>query len=227
MVFPAIALVGSAAANVATSAYHAVQMNKMQQGFQKKLDNDAARIEYIKLIVDRYKSVGSRIAKTTGHKAGTQAFDLLLKKALINDMNYRAYCEADIYMPMGPNDTPGRPRNVWATISRSGYVKPPTVLPPDVGPIWSTGCKNANDEFRIVQAEAYKGERRFDFLKTVKLDIGATDLLLRFGTGLFLVVVAIVMIKIQRAVIKEQQPFVVAKKKSKAKKKAKAEPPKP
>lgn len=214
MVFPAIALVGSAVVNVAVSAHHAVQMNKLQRGFQKKLDNDAARIEYIKLMIARFKSVGIRLARTTRHAPRTKEFDLLLKKAMINDMFIRGYCEADIYHP-----GVGQPRNVWASIDRSGYIKHGRGLPRDVGPIWSEGCKSGHDEFSIAAATKIKGKRRYERLKTHKIDIGTMNLLLKFGTGFFMMIVGILMIRVQRAVIKEQQPFVVAKKKAAAKKK--------
>lgn len=216
MILP-IALVGAAAANVGVNAYHAVKLNKMQQGFQKKLDSDANNIEYIRLLVSRLKSLGNRIAKTTPHRPGTKEFEALLKKVLINDMLYKSYCNADIYFPMGPNDVPGRPRDVWASINSTGYVKKPTIVPPDVGPIWAAGCKNAHDEFRITNVKQYKGERRFDFLKTHKIDVGTLNLLLKFGAGIFLLVVAILMIKLQSAVIEEQKPFIKARKKTTSK----------
>jgi len=220
MVLPAVALIGSAVTNVALTAGHAVKMNKMQQGFQKKLDNDAARMDYIRLMVARFKSLGTRLARTTRHRPGTPEFNLLLKKALINDMFYRSYCNADIYWPMGKEDAFGKPRKVWGSINRSGFVKKPTQLPRDVGPIWASGCKNGHDEFSIAYANKFKGDRRFQHLKTHKIDVGTMNLLLRVGSGLFLMIVAILMIKIQRAVIREQTPFVAAKKKSKARKKA-------
>jgi len=222
MVIPAIALVGSAVANVAVSAHHAVQMNKLQQGFQRKLDSDAARMEYIRFMVARFKSLGTRLARTTRHRPGTKEFNLLLKKAMINDMFYRGYCEADIYVPMGGKDSPGRPRSVWASITRSGFIKHGRGLPRDVGPIWSVGCKNSHDEFSIAAITKFKGKRRFQRFKTHKIDVGTLDLLLRFGTGFFIMIVGILMIKVQRAVIKEQKPFITAKKKAAAKKKVAA-----
>lgn len=225
MVYPLL-VVGAAVGNVAVSAHHAVAMNKLQQRFQRKLDNDAANMEYIKLLVARFKSMGTRLARTTRHQPGTKEFNLLLKKAMINDMFYRGYCEADIYVPMESKDSPGKPRNVWASITRSGYVKPPKKgLPPDVGPIWASGCKTGLDEFSIAAITKLKGKRRYEHLKTSKIDIGTMNLLLRFGTGFFIMIVGILMIRVQRAVIKEQKPFVKAKKKAKvtAKKKAAAE----
>jgi len=195
-----IAIVGTAVAQVGIDAYHAVKTSKLQRGFQKKLDTDAARVDYIKSIVLRFKSLGLRLATGGRYRPGTKEFETILAKALTKDMNYKGLCNANIYVP-GTKV----PRDVWASISRGGYIKPPTTLPPDVGPIWAGGCKNAQDEFRMIFIKKFKGTRKFEHFKVHKEDIGTINLFMKFGMALIILVVLLMMLKIQRAVIKEQQ----------------------
>jgi hypothetical protein len=213
-------MVVTAAANVAVSAHHAVKVGEMQKRFGKKLDSDEAKKQYIKFIIERFQSLGTRLAKGGRYRPGTDAFELILKKALLDDMNYHGYCKTDIFVPHTPGDKPKATRTVYASIDRIGHVSRGKV-PPDVGPIWATGCKNADDFFRMAYIEGIKGKRKHRFFKFFKEDIGTMDLFLRFGTGLLLAIVMLAMIKIQRAVVAEQVPLPRKKRKKRKKKKKK------
>jgi len=202
IVYP-VAVVGTAVANVAINADHIIKVGKIQSKQQQVLDTDAAKMDYIKTVILRVRSLGPRLARGGKYRPGTKAFEVILAKALKNDMSYKGYCNADIYVPFGPNDTPGNPRGVWASITRGGQVKSGSV-PRDVGPIWATGCKNAEDDARMAWIKKFKGERKFSFLRAHKEDIGTMNLALRFGTGLFMAAALLLLIKVQRAVVKEQ-----------------------
>jgi len=197
--------VGTAAANIGVAAHHAQQVKKLQKQFQRRLDSDQQKIEFIKNIVLRYRSLGERLVQTKDLQPGTKAFEAALKQALVNEMVYNGYCNADIYVPMGPEDKPGRPRPLFGKFTRSGYVKSDiSKMPPDVGLHWASGCKGAQEDFSRQWADKYRGTRQFERLKTHKEDIGITDLFIRYGTGLFLAAAILLALKVQRKVIKSQ-----------------------
>jgi len=131
-------------------------------------------------------------------------------------MVYKGYCNADIFVPMKEYDLPNQPRSIFASISSSGHVNYGAV-PPDVGPVWASKCKTSDDEFRISALKKFKGEKKFAFLKAFKTDIGVKDLALRFGLGLALVAVMLLLVKMQKALIAEQGILLGKKKKKKRK----------
>lgn len=197
--------VATAAANVGVNAYHAAKTDKIVQAFENKLRDDEAAMAYIRNLVLRFEGLGTRLARTSGIRAGTPEFENLLRKSMINDMQYHGNCNADIFVPPTARDRPGVPRALWGKINRSGFLEQPSVIPPDVGPIWATGCKNAQDQFRIAQAQQIKGKSRFEYLLGSKAGIGQWDIIARIGSGLFLLIFAILMLKYQGAVIHEQK----------------------
>lgn len=212
----AIALVGVAAANAGINAAHAAKVSKIQKKQEGKLDADELAMTYIRNLVHRIETLGTRLARTSGRRPGTPEFEELLKEALASDMNYQGNCNADIYIPPTSTSKAGEPRSIWGKINRTGFLEQPSVLPPDVGPLWATGCKNAQDKFRIASIEAFKGSQKFKHIKTTKSDIGAVGLFVTFGAGLFLLVVFLLSIKMQTAVIKEQRRADRAARKAKA-----------
>lgn len=212
---PNVAIVGTAVANVAVTAYHAAKVSALQQGFQAKLESDEEKKNYIKYLVVRIQSVAQRLGQNGVYRPGTEAFEGAIKIAMARDMNYKGNCNADIYYPLTKDDVPGKPRKIWATIDRTGYVKPGSPVPPDVGPIWATGCKNADDQARMAYIDRLKGERKHSHFKIFKEDIGSLNLLLRAGTGIFMVIIMIIIIKVQRAVVAEQAPPKRKRKKKK------------
>jgi len=211
-------MIATSVGKVAVTAHHAVKVGKMQKKFGKKLDSDERKKEYINFIIERFQSIGTRIAKGGKYRPGTKAFELVLKKALLDDMNYKGYCNTDIFVPHAEGDVPKATRQIYASIDRTGHVSRGQV-PPDVGPVWATGCKNADDFFRMAYIDRFKGERKHGFFKLFKEDIGTMDLFLRFGVGLLMAIVMVAMIKVQRAVVIEQAPP-----KRKKKKKSKTPP---
>jgi len=199
-----IVAVGTAAANAAVNVDHALKVSKLQRKFQAHLEKDEINIDYIRNMVLRFQSLGTRLARTSRIQPGTKGFEAYLKKVLINDMIYKGFCNADIYGPMRPTDQPGKPRQIIGKFTRAGHVES-SILPRDTGPVWATGCKNAQDNFRLAFIDAFKGTRQFKRIKAHKEDIGVSGLFLRFGTGLFMAVVLLLAIKMQRAVIKKQK----------------------
>jgi hypothetical protein len=201
----AAAMVGVAAANAAVNVHNVVQVDKIQKQQQSKLEADEMAMTYAKNLVYRLETLGTRLAKTSGIAPGTPEFESLLKKALAPDMVYQGNCNVDIFVtPTGTSKT-GEPRAIWGSVNRTGFLSQPTTLPPDVGPLWATGCKNAQDKFRIARIEAIKGSKQFEHIKLVKSDTGAVSLFIAFGAGLLLVVAFLLSIKMQSAVIKEQR----------------------
>jgi hypothetical protein len=211
-----IALVGVAAANAGINAAHAAKVSKIQKRQGSKLDADELAMTYVRNLVHRIETLGTRLARTSGRRPGTAEFEELLKEALSSDMNYQGNCNADIYVPPTSTSKVGEPRTIWGKINRTGFLEQPSRLPPDVGPIWATGCKNAQDKFRIASIEAFKGTQKFKHIKTTKSDIGTVGLFVTFGAGLFLLIVFIMSIKMQTAVIKEQRRADRAARKAKA-----------
>jgi hypothetical protein len=214
-----VTVVGTAIANVGVNAHHAVKVSKMQQKFSKRLESDQEKMAYLKLVILRVQSIAERLAKGGKYRPGTPEFEKILGVALKNDMAYKGLCNADIYYPLG-NDPKGSPRAIWASISRGGYVTPGTPVPPDVGPIWATGCKNADDRARMAYVQRFKGRRKHKHFRTHKEDIGTMDLFLRAGTGILMVAMLFLVTRIQKAVISEQAP---PKRKRRKKKKKPAE----
>ena len=113
-------VIATAVGKVAITAHHAAASAKLQKGFQKQLDSDEVKKEYINYIVDRFQSIGTRLAKGGQYRPGTKAFELVLKKALLDDMNYKGFCETDIFVPHAEGDAPGATRKVFASIDRTG-----------------------------------------------------------------------------------------------------------
>ncbi|RJR10585.1 hypothetical protein C4588_03020 [Candidatus Parcubacteria bacterium] len=200
-----IALVGVAAANAGVNAYHAVQVSKIQQQQQKKLENDEIAMTYIRNLIYRLETQAIRLARTSTIRPGTPEFEALLQKALKSDMLYKGNCNASIYVPPTTSSKAGDPRSIWGKISRSGFLEQPSTLPPDVGPIWATGCKNALEKAKIAYVDAYKEGKQFEYIKTSKSDIGTLQIFAAFGGGLLLLVVLLTSMKLQTAVIKEQR----------------------
>lgn len=201
----AIALVGTAAANAGVNAYHAAKVGKIQRQQERKLEDDEIAMTYIRNLVYRLETLGTRLSRTSGIRPGTPEFEALLKEAMSSDMDYQGLCNASIYIPPNATSKRGEPRTVWGKINRTGFLEQPSALAPDVGPIWATGCKNAQDKFRIAFLENFKGGQKFRHIKTTKSDIGTMEIFIKFGTGLFLLIVLLMSMKMQSAVIREQR----------------------
>ena len=201
----AIAMVGTAAANAGVNAYHAAKVSKIQKQQEKKLEFDEIQMAYVRNLVYRLEALGTRLARTSGVRPGTPEFEELLKEALKSDMEYKGNCNADIFVPPTATSKAGEPRSIWGKISRTGFLEQPSGLPPDVGPIWASGCKNAQDKFRVAFIDAFKEEQQFRRIKTTKSDTGTLALFFTFGAGLLLLVMFVLSIKMQTAVIKEQR----------------------
>ena len=189
------ALALAAASNVAVTAYHAHKVSKMQRKFQKHLERDAANIDYMKNIVTYFTSAGNRVAVVSGFEPGTSQFEFALMKALKKEMNYKGNCVADIYVPPNATDIFNTP--VWARVTRSGYVEGP--VPRDVGPIWATGCKNAQSEFRINYIKAIKSRRRFETGKIFREKLATSEIISKFVIGSLLIMMMVTVIKLQLA----------------------------
>lgn len=209
-------VVGTAAANVGLTALHAAKMGALQREFSARLESDQQKIAFIKYIALRMESIADRLGKNGKYRPGTDEFEKAMAIALKNDMNYKGNCDTDIYYPLAPGEDPKKPRKVWASITR-GYVTipqgSPQNIPPDVGPIWATGCKNAIDQGRMAYISRYKGERKHNYFKIFKEDMGTRDIFLRAATGIIMVLFLIIITKVQRAVLKEQVPAKKKKKK--------------
>jgi hypothetical protein len=199
-----VVAIGTSVANAAVNVQHAIKTGKMQRKFQKRVGTDQANLDYLKNIILRFKSLGNRLVTTKAIQPGTPAFEDALKRATVNEMIYRGNCNANIYTPRSSNDAIGQPRALIGKFTRAGHIES-TILPKDAGPVWASGCKNAQDSFRYSFVNKYKGGRQFRRLKTQKEDIGTTDLFLRFGSGLFIAAVLLLAIKTQSKVIKTQK----------------------
>lgn len=202
----AVTSVLTAAANVAISADHAAKVSKLQQKFQGRLDQDEIDMDFVRALLARFRSAGTRLATTTKFQPGTADFDKLLSLSMKEDMTYRGNCNVIIFEPRKAQDkaaTSSRP--VWAEINRQGSIKQPNRLAGDIGIIWANGCKNAHDEFRTTWISNLKESRRYSALSTHKFDAKTLDLFWKFGTGILLAIVFLIVIKFQRAVISEQE----------------------
>ena len=71
----AVAMVGVAAANAAVNVHNAVQIGKIQKQQEKHLESDAAQMTYIRNLVFRLETLGTRLAKTSGIRPGTPEFE--------------------------------------------------------------------------------------------------------------------------------------------------------
>ena len=203
---PQAIVVGTAVANVGIEAHHAAKVAKLQDKFTARLESDEEKKAYINYVVARLESVAVRLAKGGVYRPGTAEFDKVLGQVVKQDMNYKGLCNADIYWPKTTQDKEGAPRKIWASISRTGFVAPGADVPPDVGPVWATGCKNAHDQASMAWIARYKGERKHRHFKIFKEDIGSMDLFLRAGTGIFMIAMLLLVTRVQKAVIKEQAP---------------------
>jgi len=210
----AATVVGTAIANVVINAGHMLKVGALQKKFGGKLESDQQKMDYLKIILLRLQSLSTRLAKGGRYRPGTKGFEVLLGRAIKNDMKYKGYCNADIYFPF----VAGAPPKVWASFTRAGHVSAGAV-PRDAGALWAGRCKNAEDEARMAYIKRFKGRRKHSIFKAFKEDLGTMDLFLRFGLGAFLVAVMVMAIKVQRAVIKEQKPQLKKKKKKKKKEK--------
>lgn len=197
-------LVVAAAANVAVNAHHAAKMARMQKRFTRNLESDQEKMDWFKLLLERFKSVAIRLA-TVGQRPGTLEFEKWLRKALKDDMDYKGHCNIDMYMPMKPGDTLGKPREIFATINKNGYMEKGKA-PKEVGLIWAHGCKGAMDEARMAFIKRYKGQKEFEHLREHKEDLGTMNLALKFGTGFFLLIMMLILSKVQSAVVRAQAP---------------------
>lgn len=211
-------LVVAAAANVAVNAHHAAKMARMQRRFTRNLESDTEKMDWFKLLLSRFKSIAVRLA-TVGQRPGTLEYEKWLRKALIDDMDYKGHCNIDMYMPMTSKDVAGKPRDIFATITRDGYME--GKAPKEVGLIWAHGCKGALDEARIAFIKRYKGQKEFEHLREHKEDLGTMNLALKFGTGFFLLIMMMIITKIQGAVVEAQAPPPPRKKRKKKRTKKK------
>ena len=200
----------SSAADIGLQYFNLKQVKKLQVSFQRRLDTDAEKIDYINNMVSRLTSEAIRFAEAGRVQPGIPEFDKTLALLVKNDIIYRGNCNADILAPV-QNDK--EPRKVWASISRSGSIKPPTQLTPEVGVIWAGGCKEAEYQARIAYNKGIKTGLMFK-AKTVLLgDLSALDIFMRVGGGLLLVVGFILLLKTQNVVIEEEKSFKFTRKK--------------
>lgn len=199
-----VALIGTTAANIGVNVYHSAKVSKIQREQERKLELDEIAMSYIRNLVHRFETLGTRLARTSRVRPGTPEFEALLRNSLKSDMFYRGNCKADIYVP--PTESTGTgAREIWGRINPTGHLEQPSMIPPDVGPIWSSGCRTAQDKFKIAYIDAHKENIKFKHIKTSKSDIGTLGLFFTFGAGLLVLVMFILSIKTQTAVLKEQR----------------------
>jgi hypothetical protein len=213
--------VATAVGNVAVNAHHALKVSKLQSGFQKRLETDEEKKDYVKLVAQQFQDVGKRIARGGRFRPGTEAFELVLKRALKDEIHYKGNCNVTIFKPY--RESPDKPREVLAKISKTGYVEPGAHGPKDMGPLWAGKCRASQDIFKLEHVGRYKGARKHRYLRAFREDVGTMDLFVRYGVGFIMAAVMMVMIKIQYSVVEEQKTIPRRRRKKKKKKKPKPE----
>lgn len=185
------ALVTAAVANSVIDILATKKMNKYQARFLKRLESDEVKMEFIRFLVAKLRSTGDRIVQTTNLEPGTPEFETYLTSQMLEDMHYQGNCNAEIFDPTAT------PRKIIGKFYRTGRIEAPG-MPPDTGPIWATGCKNAQDFFRISHLKEQKGSNKFLKVKYQAEDLGTMDLFLRYGLGLLTIAILLIAIRLQR-----------------------------
>lgn len=197
-------VIAAAVVNTGILATTAYQADKLNVAFQQQLQSQAATKEYISNLLLKMKSSAMRIADT-GTQPGTYDFEKSLQQAMLQDMVYKGGCNADIYVPNGPQYAPGKPRPILGTLLANGVVQAQTpTLAAEVGPYWSAQCKNLHDDADVEFLKKYKDNINFQRQRTQISDIGSLKLLLKYGLGIFILVLMGLTISTQRKVIKKQ-----------------------
>lgn len=190
-------LITSAAINSALDVYSARKFGKMQAKFEKQLASDAVKMEYVRFLVDRFRTLNEMLISTTDADPHSIAYQAMLKQGMADYMKYEGDCKTTILDPTT--------KKAVVTITKDGRVENSVGMPPEVGIIWATGCKNAIDFARASAIQENKDETRFNIIRKQTEDIGTKDLLVRFGLGLLVFAAVIIAIRMQRKVIKSKK----------------------
>jgi len=199
--------VAVAAGNLAIDYSNGKKLASLQRSFQRQLDSDAAKIDYTKDIVQRFKIAAQTLAHTGRISPDNSLFDKYLSLIVKDDMQYSGGCNVALYQPAQSYKTP------WITINNIGALQPYTNAPPDVGSIWVAGCHEAKDLANVDYIQVLKGQSiagglwtglRGRIQQITRADIGAIDLFMRIGMGIFIIVSLVLILKVQSALIEEQ-----------------------
>ena len=189
--------VANTAINTAVALTNAGKVSSLQKNFTSKLEQDAAILDYITNMVLRLKASGKNLVASGVAQPGTAAFEKQLQQKLLNYLVYRGDCNASIYVAPRPEDIPNQPRPILAVCLNTGSVQGSTNVPPEVGVVWATGCRNAQDEFRVDYINKWKDTRKFTMQTLLTGDLGSLGIFLKYGLSLFLVMLLITALRYQ------------------------------
>jgi len=134
-------VVVTSVANMAVGVRHATKVGKIQRRFAAKLESNEEKKQYVQYMAQQLQSKGLRLAKGGRFRPGTEVFELVLKKAMKDEMHYKGNCNVVLFDPY--KESPDAPRKVFAKISKNGFVEAGAQVPNDVGPLWAAKCKAA------------------------------------------------------------------------------------
>lgn len=193
----ATTIITAATIDAALSAYSAKKMGKLQAKFSKQLTSDAIKMEYVRYLVDRFRTLNEMLVTTTDHDPYSIAYEALLRQGMAEFMKYEGNCACTLYDPST--------KNAVAKFTRDGKIENSQGMPPETAVIWATGCKNALDFARSANLQEQRERNQFQLVKTQKYDLQTEELFLRFGMGVSLFFAIIILIRVQRRLLKTKR----------------------
>lgn len=187
-------MITSAAINAALDVYSAKKLGKMAERFGKQLESDAIKMEYITYVVSRLRSLCEMLVATTDTDPHSLAFEAMLREGMSDYIQYKGNCNCTL---LDPNT-----KKPVATLTKDGRVLDGPGIPPEVGLIWATGCKNALDFARATNIREIKDEDRFQKSLQQTQNLGTRDLYYRYVLGGLVVSFLVLVLAMQRKVIK-------------------------
>ena len=210
----AVGQIALSAGDLAVEYANSKKLANLQANFKRILDSDAAKIDYANDLAQRIQIAATTLAHSGQIQPGTPLFDQYLGLIVKPDMQYNGNCNVGFYQPAAPYDQTNAPKSLWITIDRNGFVQPSGNAPPDVGSIWSSGCQEAENQAGIEYVNALKGTQisgglwtgiRGKIQQLTRSDVGTVDLFMRIGLGVFVIAGLILVLKVQGALIEEQE----------------------
>jgi len=187
-------MIGTAVINSALDVYSAKKMGKVQSKFEQQLASDAIKMEYVRYLVDRFRTLCEMVVATTDVDPSSVAFQAMLKDGMAGFMKYEGNCRCTLQDPTT--------KEPIGTFLRDGSIQDNRGMPPETGLIWATGCKNALDFSRIAFLQEHKEEARFQTVKKQTIDLGNREVIARFALGGAILFTVLLVIKMQRRLLK-------------------------
>ncbi|RJR10584.1 hypothetical protein C4588_03010 [Candidatus Parcubacteria bacterium] len=195
----ALATIIDLVSGIGIAAYSFITQRKEAKKQEKKTKKQVANQSYIDEVLSKIEATGDALIES-GYNPLTAQFEDALYKNLIDDVGYRGYCNASVWVP---GTKPGPGRLVMFKASNDGRTVTPINMdepPYDFQTYWYSRCRGFKDKWILDYQDILIRQGRVAELEELQSSVSKGTWIVRGTIGIFLLMAGIFWIMNMRRI---------------------------